>query len=380
MHSYRAVIESLLAAALLAASCAGPAQEAAQDPADRSTKDSEAESEAPPELEQHPAPGADDQLSTDAEGAGPTTTTPQPVVLTESPMKEIYHQILALSVADPRDVGECMNDAGYPQYLEAWSEALDALDADTQDPLARSQMQIAPHNEEQARTFGMIGIRDVWPPQIASGEVVTNERGYPTALESCGRTHSPQFDVGIYDENQHGETLYDEISAFESDYWDLYWDMERDFTDATAQPLADLLNDQLACASDAGYPLLDVDDSLLHLDDPKSQPSWRLILTFSGIEVAPDSPKEEAAYDPGRYEPPVEGIKVVMPIEEPRYEPTASEIDFALAYVQCGRELRILERFEQIQEDARMPILAEYESRILRLQDEIKAVMDRMVR
>ncbi len=362
--SIRIAIWALLAAALLAASCGGSGPEDAQGPSG-----SAAVSEAVPEeadgSEENAAPDAGDELPANGESAGIDTAGPMPLTLTESPMPEISRLVEELDGYDLSTMAACMNDAGYPQFLEAWSEYISQFEYP--DPLSRSPMQIAPSTAEQAQAHGMVGIRDVWPPAYTDTlpMVLTDDDGYLAAQDSCWGIF-PNFEPDIDEE----------IRDLETDFSDLHWDVDRAFADATVQPLEDLLREQLACVKANGYPQLDAADSVLNLYEPMQQPSWEPILRDAGVKVAPLRPPERI----DGWDQPDEGIRVVLPSEgrSPPHEPTAAEIDFALVYVQCGQELGVMERFEQLQHEARMPILAQYETEILSLRDEVEALLARI--
>ncbi len=276
-------------------------------------------------------------------------------------MPEIDVLIYELDGFDVRVMITCMTDAGYPQYEESWSESMHLLDGPP-DPLHRDLMQTAPHTDEQARVHGMIGIRDIWPLPAGKPAVETYHRGYLAAQDAC-------WGVAI---TPREPAVEEEVRDLSRNYGALYGELQELFANAIVQPLSDLLREQLACVKDNGYPLLDVAGALLNVYEPRNRPHWALILASAGVEIAPGGLEEEAPDNPDRYKPTTEEIQIIGNWKRPAYEPTASEIDFALAYVQCGQELGVLERFEQLQLDARLPLLAEYETRILSLRQEVE--------
>ncbi len=137
-------------------------------------------------------------------------------------------------------------------------------------------------------------------------------------------------------------------------YSKLYDDLVRAFDNALVQPLSDLLREQLACVKHSGFPMIDVDGALFNLYEAFKRPAWAPILVSAGVEITLESvPGDDDATG---------------------YQPADSEIDFALAYVHCGEQIGVLDRFEQIQNDARISVLAKYENRIIDLQGDVKIV------
>ncbi len=277
-------------------------------------------------------------------------------------MLELGRLVDGFNNPDVNRVGECMYDAGFPQYLESMSE-MEAGYARISDPLRISPMQIAPYTEEQARTLGMIGRRYVWPRRSQIGNVITYDRAYFAALETCKSQVR-----GDYSAEQQAE-----MQSVTSVFWDMYNEMHRAFTRAISEPLYDSLRDKLTCMRDSGYPSIDVDEAV-------EQPSWEPILEAAGVEIGQEIMPEQLEADDPVYEvaePEVEGYRVILPSDAvgPSYQPSASEVEFALTYVDCGQELGVLERFEQIQHDARVPILERYETQILGLQEKVLAIV-----
>ncbi len=342
----------VLLIALAAASCAESAQEGAGGPPDPAAGVSEGDAGE--------GPGGSG-LSSDDGGDGESSSAGS--ALGASTMLELGRLVDGFNNPDVNRVGECMYDAGFPQFLESMSE-LEANDARMSDPLRSSPMQIAPYSEDQARSLGMVGRRYVWPHRSQVGNVITYDRAYSAALESC--KSEVRGDVSA---DQQAE-----MQSVTRVFWDMYNEMNRAFTRAMAAPLLDLLRDQLVCVRDSGYPEIDVDTAV-------AQPSWEPILAAAGVEIGQEIMPERLEADEPVYEvaePEVEGFQVILPSDEigRSYLPSASEVEFALAYVDCRQELGALERFEQIQHDARTPILERYETQILGLQEKVLAIVD----
>lgn len=259
-------------------------------------------------------------------------------------------------------VGECMHGKGFPQYLESMSE-LETDYAGPGDPLRRNPLQISPYTDEQARTLGMIGKRDIWPIVHKIGNVITSDPAYFAALDSCNEETR-----GAYD-----DSVIARMKSVTASFWNLYNELGRIFSAAIAEPMLELLRDRLACVKAEGYPQLDIDDAL-------NQPSWEPILKAAGVEIGGDD-RPAQAHDPEPLgdDQAANGaeILVVLPSDTAPapYEPSASEIEFALAFAGCSRDLNALERFDELQNEARTPILAEYETQILGLKEQVEEIL-----
>ncbi len=372
----------LLTAALLAASCAGTGEQDSESPQGSSA----GVAAAGPEQDRvglgpDEEPDAADQPPAGDESDGTGTALSLSSTLTETPMEEINLLFAEIAGYDIGAIADCMTDAGYPQSEELQSELSAHLKDQRPDPLSRNPMQIAPHTDQQARTHGMIGIRNLWPPISATPGVRTNDRGYLAAEESCGLAASPDW----MQDREFAVAWLQEVSDLSSARADLDYELKEAFAAATVQPLTDLLREQLACVSDNGYPQLDAAAAPLTVYDPMQPPPWETILPGAGVEIAPDLPPDPYLgpfHGPfsDNSDPPAEGIYVVRlsDLKGPAYVPPAAEVDFALAWVRCGQELGVMERFEQLQHDARIPILVQYETPILDLRQELENLLARV--
>ncbi len=302
-------------------------------------------------------------------------------------MEEINLLLGELDGFDSNAMNRCMTEAGYPQSEELQSELSAHLKDQRTDPLSRSPMLIAPHTDEQARSHGMIGIRNLWPPISATPGVRTNDRGYLAAEESCRWEGVPEWERTLMRtlDYQAVDAVLQEVSDLRSARRDLRNELKEAFAAATVQPLTDLLREQLACVSHNGYPQLDAAAAPLTVYDPLQPPAWELILPGAGVEIAPDLPPDPYLgpfHGPfsDNSDPPAEGIYVVRlsDLKGPAYVPPAAEIDFALTWVQCGQELGVMERFEQLQHEARIPILVQYETPLLDLRQELEDLLARV--
>ena len=377
----------LLAAALLAASCAGTGQQKAQSPQGPSAGVAAAGPEQDPDgLDPDEEPAAAGQPPSAGETTGAGLAVVLPSTLTETPMEEINRLFAEIAGYDIGAIADCMTDAGYPQYEEAASER-EARGDLFPEPTSRNPMQIAPHTDQQARSHGMIGIRNLWPPIWADPEVRTNDRGYLAAAESCGWEGVPEWERTLMRtlDHQAVDAVLQEVSDLGSARRDLRNELKEAFAAATVQPLTDLLREQLACVSHSGYPQLDAAAAPLTVYDPMQPPPWETILPGAGVEIAPDLPPDPYLgpfHGPfsDNSDPPAEGIYVVRlsDLKGPAYVPPAAEIDFALTWVQCGQELGVMERFEQLQHEARIPILVQYETPILDLRQELEDLLARI--
>ncbi len=259
---------------------------------------------------------------------------------------------------DVRDVGECMYDEGFPQYMESMSEL--EGDLTLREPMSIHPLNYEPISESQARQHGMIGIALTSGNKV--GNVVTSDPAYFQAIERCKHSLG-----GALSAEQTAQ-----MDSLAASLQDLVNEVNTRFTNAMIPVIRELRVDRLSCVRDNGYPSLDVKGA-------HEQVSWHPILQGAGVELAEQPPAGAA----GAAAPQLEGdassteIRVLLPSEmTPVYRPSQSEIDFAVVYAECGNEVGALERLQDAQSSIRAEILPGYEATILGLSERVLELLD----
>ena len=271
---------------------------------------------------------------------------------------------------DRQPMAECLYDAGFPQDLELLElEArAEALRSSAGSRLTIRPEQTGPYTESQAREFGMLG--PLWlSSELPSepGKVVSTDPAYHAAAEACIDENREQFD-------QVDDAAVRSISAASHDLGNAI--RSRFARLIRNDPGLETLNvERLACVRDSGYPDL----------DPAGSSPWDAALSELGIEKGTEIEREipdqnVRQLEEGEVGPDPVYTKAIPSWEVPRgqntYVPSAGEVQFALAYVDCGEQVDFLERHEQLQIPIRAAVLAEFETEIIGLRERLQELLD----
>ncbi len=347
----RSMTAAIVVLCLAVASCS--------DSNSKAPADERADTEAGSDAEQ-----AENAAGTAAEGAsGDDLADSSAVGGTATALNEVNAFLRQWNSGDRQEVAQCMYDAGFPQMIE-----LAELDARSEAgrSSASSRLTIFPHEmgpytESQAREFGVLG--PLWrSPEVSvqSGQVVTTDPAYNATHQACVDESRGQYD-------QDYAALVRSLSAASHDLSTAITSQFRALIDSSSD-LATLIDDRFACVRDSGYPELD-------LDELGGSGSWELILSQLGIEEGERDETElrdsnSILLDPGEVAPLMtEVIPGAEAQSQNSYIPSAGEVEFALAFVECGEQVDFLERLEQLQIPIRAAVLAEFETQILGLRE-----------
>lgn len=231
--------------------------------------------------------------------------------------------------------------------------------------------ELGPVTEAQAREFGVIASH--WIGAQRSGQVVSNDPAYHAAHASCEEESRKSADL---DFNAEIEALADSMHELRESI--------RARFDSRFNPLdsgfGSLLLDRLTCTRDSGYDFLDPQGELEANDGWKNMMQRLGIPPGESVWVGKDvesvfSP-DGTQLDPGETPENVETM-VLLADDVPRdkYLPSPEEVDFALAWVRCGKDIGVVERLARLQEPIRAEVLAEFELEILGLREKIGALV-----
>ena len=352
----RLSLRPLLVLVVVLAACAGPAQEDAESPSDPATGASAADTGQDQQDSDASAP-ADNE----SEASTPPETMPPEGVLAATALEELGGLLEGFDNPDDRKVGECMYNAGFPQYLESLPEP--EGDRAARSPMSLYPTMYEPISESQAREFGMIGIDLHRNRRAQPGKVITSDRAYYQTLDDCRTTVR-----GVFTEEQEAR-----LSAITATYLDLSSEIRTRFNNVITPVIFELSDDRLDCVKNNGYPLLDPARA-------REEISWVPILQNAGVELGEQPPRGGSETDQPLLEgdPTSADIRVVTPSElaPPTYRPSQSEIDFAIVYAECGNEVGALERLQEAQGTARSTILPQYETQVLGLRERVLEILD----
>ncbi len=261
---------------------------------------------------------------------------------------------------DVTAMGECMYDAGFPQYMESMSE----LEGDLAPwvPMRIHPVNYEPISESQARQHGMIGIA-LSESGNKVGNVVTSDPAYFQAIDQCKQSLR-----GASSAEQTAQ-----MASLAASLQDLVNEVNTRFTNKLVPVIRELLDERLSCVRDNGYPSLDVEGAHDHV-------SWHPILEGAGVELAEQPPDGAAGAAAAQLEGGASStdIRVLLPSEmaPPPYRPSQSEVDFAVVFAECGNEVAALERLQDAQSSIRAEILPGYEAVILGLSERVLEILD----
>ena len=284
---------------------------------------------------------------------------------------EIEAVLRQLTGVDSKAVADCMHAVGFPQAAQLNADTASIAASQTDDLLLIHPGHLGPYTQSQAREFGLVGSRyipDRGSPE--AGTIRSNDPAFFSARDACVQDARDSAEVNI--EGMEGELKaisqaavqlrYTLQSAFGHRFW--------------AKPELDkLLAERSTCLVDLGYEGGD--------REWESGESWEDLLRRYGIE-----PGERKYVDQGGGEE--ESTELNTPLRPgetrvvlhsdmpvPKYYPSAAEVDLALAYVECVDRIAFLERLEQLQIPIRAETLAEFETQILGLREELDTLLYR---
>lgn len=227
---------------------------------------------------------------------------------------------------------ECLDDAGYSQWMEA--EAL----RPEGEAMAFSGMafwhpwEAGPTTPGAAETFGLRGITLAFQ-QPLPGRVLSDDPAFDEALALC----RSQLD------EMAGVALADQVA----EWVELRSQIRREFI-SVAQPAVEaLLSEQISCFVDR----TDLDASVGDLDD------YGAVLSALGVESGEMMTMKEG-------DPPLPGELVVQQRLPDLYRPSASEVHVARHFVTCAEELQFVDRLLDAQAGPRERALVAHEGEL----------------
>jgi hypothetical protein len=232
----------------------------------------------------------------------------------------------------------CMEDAGYPQFVDTGDRLGENMFADLVKPPFR------PRTEDEARANGFHG-----PVPGAPAPVVSFDVGFDRALDACRargeRTLGTSRDLLATYVEQLGNSLNREI-----------WQKLQPVEVKTADRLLD-------CLAAKGF---EPDSRDAYKKDPN--PHERFDVPLGAYE--PEAPQWKPRRKPGT-------VAVGPPDPDRRYVPTEGESRLAVAMVRCRKETGFFAKIDRVNREAQQKIVEDHAVEFGELNPKIKAAAKR---
>ena len=249
--------------------------------------------------------------------------TTSPSQSPEDTFRDLDDLAAALGDRSNQFLSDCMQGQGFPQLAQAAEMRVDRQPIGQRGALMVDPLEAGPYTEAQASSFGILGLGDAFRDD-EPGYVVSRSETFDTGLVAC---------QGSLAERAGADVLF-LLQAFD----ELSQELRNRLVTASLGAFDELLLARFACVRSSGYPSLTVDTQASSSD------------LLASVEVPEGSFQENTEASPDAFSEPADGAVVVRPPDPISvYSPSLREIAFALTYVECGRGIDFVDRWQDAQ-------------------------------